>query len=239
MTQRHGIDLTDVLNELAFSIEDRLYTSLPAVVIAYDSASQTASVKPVVKKVLWDQDDQPVYEEYPTIPGVPVCFPRGGGFFISFPVTAGDHVMLVFSKQSFADWRTTGELSEPRDKRLHGFGNAVAIPGVFPRAGKTKDASGTKAIFGRDDSEQQISIDGANISLGKTGTVPVVLMPGFASFLGALNTFATAVNTFAVAATTLPAIISAAPALAAAATAMSAAATAATTSTPSTIVKAK
>ena len=125
----------DVLREV---IEDRLravHTALPAEVVEWDATTQTVSARPTVWGATPDQDGRYVDEPLPTIFDVPVMFPRSGGGYITFPIAAGDTVLLVFAERSIGQWRYTGRDGSPGDQRTHTLSGAVAIPGLFPRSG--------------------------------------------------------------------------------------------------------
>lgn len=104
------------------AIESRIadiHVSLPGIVRSYDAEKQVASVEPVVRRALFDEDGEQVEEELPILENVPVVWPGGGGFYLHFPLAAGDTGDLVFSERSFAEWRETGIVSTPGDLRVH------------------------------------------------------------------------------------------------------------------------
>jgi hypothetical protein len=70
-----------------------VHTCMPGEIVSYDYTKQKASVKPLLKRAYVDG----TYMPYPVINDVPVIFPRSGGASLTFPVTVGDTVMLVFS----------------------------------------------------------------------------------------------------------------------------------------------
>lgn len=120
------------------ALESRLgdvFTTLPGRIQTYDTATQTADVALVVRRPLpTGEESDPVYEEVPVLPNVPILFPRGSGgaYAITWPLQAGDHVLVIFTTWSFASWRRTGETSDPGDLRPHHPGNAVAYPAMAP-----------------------------------------------------------------------------------------------------------
>ena len=126
------------------------HVALPGKVVQYDNALQVADIRPMVKRAVpVDDEGGHIAEELPVIPSVPVCFPRGGGFFVSFPVTAGDTGLLVFCERDITAWRTTGENSDPGDLSMHDLSNAVFFPGLHTRAGHLTDASGSTMKLGK------------------------------------------------------------------------------------------
>lgn len=135
----------EVIREAITSRLADVHTSLPGRVVKYDSAAGTVDVAPVVRGALPMDDGSAELEDLPVIPNVPIGWPRGGGFFIRFPLVPGDHVWLVFSEASIALWRTTGETSEPGDLRRHDLSYPIALPCVAPDA-ETLPAGGADEL---------------------------------------------------------------------------------------------
>lgn len=121
--------LLDALQDAIRASLAELNTCLPAVVLSYDAGSQKATVQPTVKRFYRDGTSP----SRPPITDVPVVFPAAGGGIISFPIAAGDTVMLMFSQRSLDKWLVSsgGEVN-PEDRRMHSFSDAIAIPGLVP-----------------------------------------------------------------------------------------------------------
>lgn len=162
----------------AQAIESRLedlHTAFPAKVVKFSADDQTVQVSPVISRAVYTGDDTPpTLERLPEIPAVPVVYPRGGGFFLTFPIAEGDHVLIVCSERDISEWRATGAAGNPGDHRLHPLGGAIAIPGLFPRS---------KALAG---------VDGANLTIGKEGGITVTLTPSRLEVGGAADAAALA-----------------------------------------------
>ncbi len=160
---------TEELLDLVFSNFQRgLHTSMPGRVESYDAATQTCEVLPQLKRQTPDGEGGYTTEDLPVLPHVPVCFPRGGGFFMSFPLQKGDFVLVVFSERAIGNWRQKGEASNPGDLRMHSLAGAVAIPGVFPNnPGPPDDASSNSMVIGKDGtSAAQVELTDSLVKLG-------------------------------------------------------------------------
>jgi hypothetical protein len=153
-----GLTFESVLAEILDARQSQIHTAIPAQIINYDSANQVVDVQPMILEPYHDSSGALRTRSYPVLPSVPVAFPRGGGFFISLPLVAGDTGMLIFSELPIDRWRSSGQESHPLTARRHGAGNAVFYPGIGPRA---------KALG-------ETGID-ANLALGKEGGVQVQL----------------------------------------------------------------
>ncbi|MDV3440448.1 Gp138 family membrane-puncturing spike protein [Pseudomonas otitidis] len=104
----------------------RLHTALPGRIVTFDAARQVASVQPMIEQQLMDGSRQPL----PMLPDVPVQFPRGGGFVLTFPVKPDDECLLVFNERCIDGWWHSGASSEPLDYRQHDLSDAVAVMGI-------------------------------------------------------------------------------------------------------------
>lgn len=125
----------EIIREAIAAQIDNVWTMLPAVVVDYDDASQTCTARLVCQRPIQDELGEVVYEEIPPIPNVPVQFPRCAGFELRFKLAPGDGLALVFSKWSFAEWRSGAKIpAKPGDTRSGSPGYPVALPGLFPSA---------------------------------------------------------------------------------------------------------
>lgn len=121
---------------LARALESRLadvWTGLPGEVTSYDPATRTAEIRPLVSRMSRDADGEPVPEDLPILPSVPVLFLRAGGCLISMRPQAGDTGLLLFCSLDPSGWRANGNATAPLDHgKLHGLGSAVFLPGWVP-----------------------------------------------------------------------------------------------------------
>lgn len=136
---------------IARAIESRLgdvYTAEIGRVEKYYPATQTADVAPTVRRAVpTGPESDPKLEDLPVVPNVPVLFPRGGAFTVSWPINKGDHVVLLVMSRAFGQWRKTGKTSDPGDLRQHHLGNAVALPMLAPNAGVMPEAQAGANAF--------------------------------------------------------------------------------------------
>lgn len=112
----------------------RRHFSLPGEVIEYHAELQTVDVQPVIKSPLTLRDGTIIFEKLPVVHDCPVAFQRGGGCALTFPLEAGDAVTLLFSEVCTAEWRETGQLSNPGDLEHNSLSYPIAIPGISPIA---------------------------------------------------------------------------------------------------------
>jgi hypothetical protein len=128
------------------------HVMLPGKVLDYDSGSQTATVMPLLKSPVVDRYGFVQTISKPPISHVPVVFPGGGGFRLTFPIQANDTVSLIFSDQSLDLWKSYGGEVDPIDLRIHDIGDCIAFPGLHP------------------DNAAWTSVDGSHVQIGKDGS---------------------------------------------------------------------
>jgi hypothetical protein len=161
-----------------------VHTSIPGTVRSYDATTQTAEVEIGVQRVRAAEDedvDEDVPESLPILQGVPVLWPRGGGVFLHFPMTAGDEVQVFFSEADLNAWRESGGVVDPGVATRHGLAGAVALPGMFSMGNPLADADGTYGRIGIDGDSSQIEfrpeeiLAGGNVALAEEPNLEVHL----------------------------------------------------------------
>ena len=116
-------DLEDVVGTGVDTALKGLHTCLPGQVISFTPATQLADIQPTIKI---KQDGE--LKNMAVLSEVPVRFPKSGVFSLSFPLAAGDEVLLIFAERSLDTWLTYGGIQNPFDVRKHDLSDAIAIP---------------------------------------------------------------------------------------------------------------
>lgn len=151
-----------------------LHVSCPATIVSYDATTQRCSVRPASHVRIAGQEIA-----LPVIDDVPVSWPRATGCLLSFPLAAGDPVLLVFSDRMLDQWRGTGVVSPPTSPRMHHLTDAIALPlGVWPDSQPDSRVSATDVVLaGPGSSKVSIKPDGSvviesggSVHVGGTGT---------------------------------------------------------------------
>jgi hypothetical protein len=124
--------ISDVFSRVFSRALNDIRISLPGIVESYDSTQQKVNVTPAIKEAREDETLGDVSEALPVITDVPVIFPGAGVFRLTFPISAGDTGLIVFSSRSLEDWLSLGGTVEPADKRRFSLTDAVFIPGLRP-----------------------------------------------------------------------------------------------------------
>lgn len=121
----------------------QLHTCIPGIIASFDPAKQTASVQPAIKRIFNEQGAV----NLPLCVDVPVAFPGGGDFFLTFPVKAGDECILLFSERAIDLWYQGGGTQEPSEYRLHDLSDGLAIVGLNSQPRKIPSFNSTDTEF--------------------------------------------------------------------------------------------
>jgi hypothetical protein len=148
--------LPELFDIHADAVRRSVNVALPGRIEKYDSSEQKADVKPLLKDLVAMRDGEELLEVLPVIPAVPVVFPRAGGFFITLPVAAGDHVLLLFNDRSIDNFKASlGADTDPDDFRTHDFSDAVAFVGFYPFTKPVGDSGvGSNLVIGKESGAQ-------------------------------------------------------------------------------------
>lgn len=143
---------------------------LPARVVSYDDASNRATIKPLV--MMGTTSGGKVSRAQ--VPNIPVYRFGGGGFFMRFPIKAGDlgwlkandrDISLIFQRGGLEDW--------PNTTRLHKFSDAMFFPDTF-KEWVINGENADKAVWQSMDGNSCISLGEESIKLS-IGSVSIEL----------------------------------------------------------------
>lgn len=93
--------------------------------------SKTVDIQPVINRKVDGKDIKlPVFVE------VPVMHLHGGASYTAYPVNVGDYALLIFTERCFDNWYNGIDEALPLEFRMHDYSDAVAIVGLYNRAGE-------------------------------------------------------------------------------------------------------
>ena len=111
---------------------------LPAQVIAYDRASNRASVQPLVYVI--STDNRRIKRA--SIASVPVLQLGGGGFLLSFPIQPGDLGWIKANDRDISNFKASLKMATPQTYRKHTFEDAMFIPDTMMKGVTLADNDG-------------------------------------------------------------------------------------------------
>lgn len=145
------------------------WTAIPGIIQSYDATALTVQVQPAIQILYTGPTQQSQFENLPVLPDVPVVFPRGGGYELTFPIQAGDECLIVFSSRCIDNWQTQGGIQNQYELRLHDLNDGFAIVGPWSQKTKISNVSTTTVQLRSDDGKTYAELN----SKGKTATVIV------------------------------------------------------------------
>ncbi len=155
--------------EFETSIENRLkdvHTCLPGIIKSYDPVTNTAVVQPAYQITFIDGP-----KDFPILGDVPVYFPGGGGYSMTFPVHPGDECLLIFSERCINYWHITGEVKPGEVFRLHDPSDAFALPGIRSQPRRLANIQTDGIELRADDRSTYIKLNAGGIEIKGSVTV--------------------------------------------------------------------
>lgn len=105
------------------------WTAMPGIIVSFNAEQCTAVVQMAIKMSIMDPKGNTKWEDIKPLLDVPVCFPCGGGFAVTFPIKPGDEVLVVFASRCIDAWWQQGEVQRQSEFRMHDLSDGFAIPG--------------------------------------------------------------------------------------------------------------
>lgn len=131
--------LQQTLNDAVEHHLENMHFCIPAIVIRSNLENQLVDVQPSLNMKMYDGSGT---IERPAIISVPLVFPVSKTAGFTFPVSAGDTVLLVFSERGLDAWKAgNGYPSTPTDFRMMDYKDAIAIPGLMPSGNSSNNPS--------------------------------------------------------------------------------------------------
>lgn len=182
-------DVTETLRSALEGNQAEIWTALPGIITAFNSDAVTASVQPGIKGKIKTEEGQINSVSLPLLVDVPVVFPRGGDFTLTFPVKAGDECLVVFASRCIDDWWQSGKEGEQIDRRMHDLSDGFALVGPFSQAQKIKDIKTDCAELRLNDGDVSVAVfkDKVKISASKVEIAGELEVQGNIEVKGSLH----------------------------------------------------
>lgn len=181
MSQRVTLDAA--LEFAATAAVAAMHTALPATVVSYDAATQTARVRPAIRGRRMLEDGTIEAYRQPDLPGVPVAFLSVGGGSVYSAPDPGDAGLLIFAERSLDEWKAEGnEDTTAQDVRRFSIADAIFLP-LTTSAARKVGAAGVKA------SALVLAHDTEVLLGSSSASSAVALAPLVESLLGSIKTW--------------------------------------------------
>lgn len=155
-------------------VQSRIWTKIPCYILSVDSSGQTVTVRPTITGMVRTQNKSTghwswVPTQLPDLPMVPVKYPSGGGWTVTFPLKPGDEGTVSFSSRCIDNWWQQGgvqPLVAPNGAgslRMHDLSDGFFELGGRSLPNYLNPVPSTTSFEIRDDAAQNvISFDGTN-----------------------------------------------------------------------------
>lgn len=177
--------LTGLLRLYGEKLGQQLEDMLPARVVAYDRATNRATVQPIVQMVT----TQGARVSRAQIPSVPVFQYGGGGFVISFPLAPGDLGWVKANDRDVSLFLQTLDEAIPNTARTHSFQDAVFFPDVM-RQWSLDGADTERLVLQSTDGATRVAIGSDEVAITASAavsvTAPLVTITGNVVITGSL-----------------------------------------------------
>jgi hypothetical protein len=142
----------------------QIHTSMPGTIVSYNPATMTATVQPAIQAMHRQTDRTRKPLSIPPVTDVPVHFPAGGGYTLTFPIKPGDECLIVFNERNIDNWHQMGGEQAPADLRMHDVNDCIVHVGLRsqPKVLGTnggQPAHGDNVQFRSDDGTRYVEIN--------------------------------------------------------------------------------
>lgn len=167
-------------------IRENLDDMLPAVVVSYNDATNKAVIKPLI--MVGTTDGQKLSRSQ--LQNIPVFRFGGGGFFMRFPIKAGDFGWLKASDRDMSLMMQRGGLEDwPNTERLHSFSDAMFFPDTL-KGWSIDGGNSDAAVFQSMDGSVCVALHNGKITFTApeaTFDIPIVTFTGDINTVGLLT----------------------------------------------------
>lgn len=173
MDRREWLNDNEECFKLSFEyLQSGMWTALPAIVTAVDLDKQTISAQCGIKGQYTDEEGVVHPIDMPLFQDVVLCFPRAGGFSITFPVQAGDEVLIVFSCRCIDGWWQSGGINNiPPEFRMHDLSDGFAILAPTSQPKKLSGISSDSIQIRNDEQTKFIEISPSAVTVLSDGDI--------------------------------------------------------------------
>lgn len=144
-----------------------ILTHYPGKIINFDKDSQTATVQ--IMREQFNNQLHSLYTEYafPILQNVPVQFPQGGDYFLTFPINGGENCLLDFCDKGIDHWKNDGAakigtftsgLPKADYFRAYNINDAVAMVGYNPMPEAIPNFNATSTELRNRDRTQRVTL---------------------------------------------------------------------------------
>lgn len=161
------ISMESVIQTAIDSALKELHTCLPAVITKI--TGQTIEAQPTIKRKIKNE-----LVNLPLLVDVPLRYMKSSGYSISFPMSVGDHVLIIFAERSIDTWLLSGNIQSPSDIRRHSLSDGFAIPMMYPETDTIPDFDASNLTIKANNGTSTITVSEAGtVSIESVGATTI------------------------------------------------------------------
>ncbi len=122
-------DPLQTVHALTDALQARLWTSLPALVVALTDSGNTVTLQPAIQARVQAPDGSQSNVSLPLLIHCPVLYLSAGGFSVTVPVQAGDEGFVFFASRCLDGWWAGGGVQPALEARFHDLSDGFFYPG--------------------------------------------------------------------------------------------------------------
>ena len=164
LTERFG-DSLEAVKAVVHGKQTTIWTSMPGIIVSFNAGAQTAVVQLAITATVENENAAPSNMKIAVISDVPVEFPSGGGYTLTFPVAAGDECMVDFCARCIDSWWQSSGVQNPVSARIHDLSDAVCRVGVRSKPRAVGGISTSSVQLRSDDGGNYVEIAGSNVNI--------------------------------------------------------------------------
>lgn len=170
----------------------RIWTAMPGIIESFDADAITCVVQPAIMGITQSvsADGTTVTANQVALPvlvDVPVVFPRGGGYTLTFPVAAGDECLVVIACRCIDAWWQNGGVQPQLEVRLHHLADGFAIPGPFSQVTKIGNLSSDSVQLRSNDGTLYLDLNSSTGTATVLSPTQIILDTPVVSVTGVIN----------------------------------------------------
>lgn len=159
--------------------------------IIESSNGHTCTLTIATQQQVQARDGTKTWVTLPQLVDVPLAFPSGGGFALTFPVQLGDECIVFFAQRCLDAWWQSGGVQQQAELRVHDISDGIAFVGIRSNPRRIAGVSQSAAQLRSDDGSTVVEVADGTITLKAPSIVtidaPVTVVTGSLTVQGLLS----------------------------------------------------
>ena len=160
LRERFG-EYQDSLQSAMDGRQASIWTALPCTIDVVNLSAATVAATPTTQATISARDGTTSVVTLPQLLDVPIVFPRGGGYTMTFPVKPGDECLVIFASRNIDSWWQSSGVQAPLTARMHDLSDGFALVGPWSKPKVISNISASTAQFRSDDQSVYVELNQA------------------------------------------------------------------------------